>query len=241
MPKLTFDKERVSFNLARLKTHGQNFEIVVDPDLAVSFKERQSAGRPTDIDIRDILKSEEIFNDASQGKLAPEHLFKEIFNTEDVLGIALQILKKGEIQITAEHRAKVREQKKKKIIEIIHRNGIDPRSGLPHPIARLDSAIEQAKVKIDEFQKAEDQVNDVVHQLNPIIPIKFEKKKVLVKVFPEHAARIYGFFKRWNILTENWNSDGSLSVTVEIPAGLQNEFFDKLNSMTQGGNETKIL
>jgi len=28
---------------------------------------------------------------------------------------------------------------------------------------------------------------------------------------------------------------------VEIPAGLQGEFFDKLNKLTSGNNETKII
>lgn len=238
---ITYDKEKVSFNLARLKKNGEVFEVVVDPDLAIDFKESQRKGHESTLDLREILKSEEIFKDAHKGELAPAHEFQEIFGTDDELEIAKRILTEGEIQITSEHRAKIRERKRKKIVDIIHRNGVDPRTNLPHPAARIESALEDAKVKIDEFKKAENQVDDILHKLKVVLPIRFENKKIQIKVYQEHAAQLYGFFKQWNMIKENWNSDGSLTVVVDIPAGLQNDFYDKLNDLTQGGNETTIV
>ncbi|MFP4112200.1 MAG: ribosome assembly factor SBDS [Candidatus Woesearchaeota archaeon] len=241
---ITYDKERVSFNLARLKAHGMVFEVVVDPDLAIDYKEkimRAKDASSVDPSITEVLKSEHVFADASKGVLAPEYEFENVFGSTDVLEIAKRIIKEGEIQITAEHRSKLREKKKNRILDIIHRNAIDPKSGLPHPVARIDSALEEAKVKVDEFKKAEDQIDSIVKKINVILPLKFDKKKISVTVFSEHAAKLYGFFKKWNIIDESWNSDGSLTVLVEVPAGLQEEFFDELNDLTQGGNETKII
>ena len=37
------------------------------------------------------------------------------------------------------------------------------------------------------------------------------------------------------------NSDGTINAVIEIPAGLQNDLFDKLNELTHGEIETKIL
>ena len=56
-----FDHQKISINLARLKTHGLNFEIVVDPDLAIDFKHGK------DVEIRELLKAEEVFVDANKG------------------------------------------------------------------------------------------------------------------------------------------------------------------------------
>ena len=36
---ITYDDERFSINVARLKKGGEHFEIVIDPDTAVEFKE----------------------------------------------------------------------------------------------------------------------------------------------------------------------------------------------------------
>ena len=109
MVGITHDHEKVQFNLARLKKNEDIFEIVVEPSLAISFKEGK------DIDIREILKSEDIFSDAKKGLLASEHKLKEIFNNENILEIAKTILNNGEIQLTSEYRQGLIETKKKHI------------------------------------------------------------------------------------------------------------------------------
>jgi len=38
-----------------------------------------------------------------------------------------------------------------------------------------------------------------------------------------------------------WLSDGSLQVEVEIPAGLQQELIDKVNAITKGSGDVKII
>lgn len=38
---------------------------------------------------------------------------------------------------------------------------------------------------------------------------------------------------------ENWLNDGSFTAIVEIPAGLYEEFLDKINKVTHGGSEIK--
>ena len=236
MQPQSFDKERVSFNLARLKKGGQVFEIVIDPDQAIAFKEGK-----TD-DIKSILHAEHIYMDAKKGDLAPEHIVKATFQTDEPLKVAEIILKQGEIQLTTAYREKLREEKIKRIIGIIHRNGVDPRTHLPHPITRIEAALEEAKVKIDDFKKAEDQVQDVIKLIRPVLPISFEIKEIAVKIGPNFAAKSYSVVSQFGkILRDDWQTDGSWLVVVEIPAGLQNDFFDKLNELTHGDVETKIL
>ena len=43
------------------------------------------------------------------------------------------------------------------------------------------------------------------------------------------------------MLRDEWQNDGSLKAILEIPAGLQTELFDKLNSLTHGEIESKII
>jgi ribosome maturation protein SDO1 len=40
---------------------------------------------------------------------------------------------------------------------------------------------------------------------------------------------------------EQWLNDGSWAAVVEVPAGIQAEFFDKLNELTSGEAQTKVL
>jgi len=236
MQPMSFDKERVAINLAKLRKGGQVFELAIDPDQAIAFKEGKIS------DVKSVLKAEHIYLDAKKGELAPAHIMRSIFQTEDILKIAETILKEGEIQLTSEYREKLREEKKRRIINMIHRNGVDPKTHLPHPIMRIEAALEEAKVKIDDFKKAEDQLQDIIKQIRPVLPISFEVKEIAVKISPDYAAKSYSTISQFGkILRDDWQTDGSWVVVVEIPAGLQNDFFDKLNELTHGEVETKIL
>lgn len=229
-------KDRAHFNLARLKAGGEKFELVVHPEFAIEYRNGK------DIDLREILLSEKVFSDAQKGLAASEHLMQQVFKTADPLEVAKQILKKGEIQLTADYREKLREEKRKRIIDIIHRNSIDPQTNLPHPPQRIENALVEAKVKIDEHKPAEDQVQEIIKNLRPVLPIKFEIREISVKIAPQFAAKSYGALKNFGKITKDeWQGDGSLLAVVELPAGMQQDFFDELNRLTHGNCETKVL
>ncbi|MFH1770850.1 MAG: ribosome assembly factor SBDS [archaeon] len=231
-----FDYKKIDINTAKLKTHGQSFEIVVDPDLAIDYKQGKK------VEIREVLHAEDIFSDANKGLHASETDMKKIFGTSDTLQVAEKILADGDIQLTAEYRERIRAEKLKRILHIIHKNGIDPKTKLPHPMQRLENAFNEAKIHIDEFKRAEDQVNEIIKRLTPILPIRFAKKEIQLIVPAEHAAKLYGHVTKFGeIKKEQWMNDGSWFAVVEIPAGLQNEFFDELNKETHGNIETKII
>ncbi|MBW2995685.1 ribosome assembly factor SBDS [Candidatus Woesearchaeota archaeon] len=222
--------------IARYKSHGNNFEVLVDCDAAMAFKGGQ------DIPIKDVLASEKVFSDSKKGMESSPLALKQSFNTDSPLEAAKQIIKKGEIQLTSEYRNKIRDEKRRQIIGIIHRNGVDPRTHAPHPITRIESALDQAKVHIDEYKPAQEQVNTILSKLQPIIPIKFETKQIEVRIPGKYTGKTYPILKSFGkILKEQWMNDGSHVAVIEMPGGLEEEFHNKLNSITHGDIETKII
>ena len=203
-----------SFNLARLDIGGEHFEVVVHPEQAMRFKKEGG-------DVRDALVYPKIFADAKKGMAASEQRLQVLFGTTDALGVAEQIIKKGSIQLTAEYRKQVLEQKRKRIIDIIHTNGVDPRTKAPHPVARIEAAMTEAKVRIDEYKPAEAQVEDVLKKLRVVMPITFAVKKIEIVIPAEHAGKAYGTVKRIaKVMKEKWQQDGSWKAVVEVPGGL---------------------
>ena len=222
-------QERVSVNLAKMKKGGLNFEVSIDPDLAASFIEGEQ------VDIKDIVKAEHIFHDMQKGEIASDDKMTELFGTSDPLAVAEILLTKGEIQFTADYRQKLRDRKRKRIITLIHRNGCDPRTGAPHPPNRIEAAFEEAKVRIDERKKAEDQIQEILRKLQPVLPIRFEQKRISVVVPAEYAGKCSGALRDFGtLLNEKWNNDGSWSATIEIPGGMEEELHAKLNDLTKG-------
>jgi ribosome maturation protein SDO1 len=226
---LTYDEERFSINTAWMKKGGLHFEIVVDPDAAIAFKQTGQGN------VRDIIKSGHVFFDAKKGELASEHHMKSVFGSEDPFVVAERIMREGEIQLTKEHRDKLREQKRNRIVAIIQRNAIDPRTKLPHPATRIELAFEEAKIRIDELKRAEDQIQDIVHKLQPILPIKFENKVLHIHVPAQYAPKLYQTITGYGTLRkQDWLHDGSWTGELELPAGMLTECIDTLNSKTHG-------
>jgi len=221
--------------VARLEFHGEKFELLVDPNLAYLYK----TGKKNDLN--NLLVAEEIFKDAKKGERHKAADLKKAFGTEDIFAVAEQILKRGEIQLTTEQKRQLLEEKRKKIVAILARECVDPRTGAPHPPQRIEKAMEEARVKVDAFKSAEAQLTDVIAELRLLLPLKFEKVRIAARIPAEFAPKAFGMVKEFGLQKEEWQTDGSLIVVVEIPAGMQPDFYDRLNKLTSGRVETKIL
>jgi ribosome maturation protein SDO1 len=99
----------------------------------------------------------------------------------------------------------------------------------------------EAKVSIDPFKGATEQIDDVVKKITMIMPIKFATVRMDVTIPAEYANRSYGTLKKYGLKSEKWLDNGSLNATLEFPAGMQTEFFDRINSATQGKAVVKII
>lgn len=222
--------------IAKLKTQGANFEVLVDCNNAIALK----GGK--EIDMKDVLATQTIFSDSKKGDQASETQLRQIFGTTDPVEVAKEIIKKGEIRLTAEYRSQLKETKRKQIIDMIHRNGVDPKTHLPHPVARIELALEEAKFHVDEYKPVQKQVQEILKKLRVILPIKFEVKEIAVKIPSEHAGKSYSAISNFGkTLKQEWQPDGSLVAVIEIPGGLEQDFYDKLNSITHGDNEVKLI
>lgn len=221
--------------VARYDAEGHHFEIFVDPDMAYLYKTGQKQ------DLNNILVVEEVFENARKGERHTEQAIKKAFQTTDIMKIAEVILRKGEVPLTTEQRKRLLEEKTKKIIAVLARECVDPRTGAPHPPQRIEKAMGEAKVHIDPFKSADAQIDEVLKSLRLILPLKFEKVRIAVRISAEHAQKAYGTLKEFHVTQEEWQSNGSLIAVVEMPAGMQGDFYNRINKMTGGSVETKIL
>ena len=222
--------------VARLESHGESFEVLIDPKVVKSLREGK------DVELADYMVVDEIFKNANKGTRASEEKLKEVFGTTDAVTVAKQIILKGEVHLTAEQRKEMLESKRARIVSEIARNAINPQTGGPHTVARIETAMEEAKVHIDAFKSVEAQVKDVMDKLRPIIPRRFEKIRVAVKLSAEEYGRCYEDIIHFGkIQKEEWQANGNWIGVVEIPAGMRDDFYAKLNERTKGNVETKQL
>ena len=222
--------------IARLRMRGETFEILVDPDLAYKLKSGEK------VDFNELLAIDAVFKDARAGERASTESLLKVFNTDNLEKIAKEIIIKGDVQLTTEQRRKMLAEKRKQIATIIARRAINPQTNTPHPVTRILKAMEEAKVDVKLSKTAEEQVEYVVTKIRTILPIRLEVVKLAVKIPAQYSGKAYSILKEFGeIKREEWDSQGNFLALLEMPAGVQEEFYGKLNSLTRGEVQIKKL
>jgi ribosome maturation protein SDO1 len=221
--------------VARIEKGHDRFEILVDPDKALEFRK----GSP--ISIENILAVNQIFKDSKKGERVSTAEMEKDLGTSDIFQAARKILAEGELQLTTEQRRKMLDEKRRQIVDMISRQGVNPQTKLPHPPLRIENAIEQARVHIDPFKPAAEQMKAVLEAIQKIIPISLEQLEVAVRVPVAHAGKISSVIRKLaTVKKEEWGSADWFAL-IEIPAGMQGDIYTKFNDLTSGNVETKVI
>ncbi|HKZ45309.1 MAG TPA: ribosome assembly factor SBDS [archaeon] len=222
--------------IARLHHSGIKFEILIDPYKALDFK------KGVKIDINDVLAYPAIYHDVRNTETVPESDLQKAFGTTDVLKIAEKIIKEGELQLTTEQRREMVENKRAQIADIISKRGVNPQTNSPNPPQRVLGAMEKAGVNVDPFLDAEMQIEKVLKAIKPIIPISLQKVTIQLKIPAQFAGKSYTVLKNYGkVVSEQWLNDGSLQISLQILAGIQEELYQKISSLAHGQFESKII
>ena len=75
--------------VARLESHGERFEILLDPAAMDQIKQGK------EVDLGKYLAVEDVFKDARKGTRPAEAMIKEVFGTDDIVTIAKHIIEKN--------------------------------------------------------------------------------------------------------------------------------------------------
>jgi len=148
--------------IIRYKTHGHTFELFADPDEALAFREGERA-----LVIAEILAVETVFKDASAGDKASEDVIQSVFGTTEPTKVFEAILTRGELHLTTEQRRKMLADRRRQVAAQIARNAVNPQTGKPHPLQRIERAMDEARVDISLHQSVNEQVQTTLKALRP--------------------------------------------------------------------------
>ena len=217
--------------LARLEKGGKRYEALVNPDLVEHWKEDAS-----NIELDDFMAMDEIFHDARAGERPTEEALMNTFQTLDVETILNIILEKGSIQLTTAQRKARVENMRQQIIHHIHSQAIDPKSKSPHPRTRIELALEESKYSVDPFKRLEDQLNDAIAKLKPLIPLSFESVRLAFRI-PGSAYGSVSQLLRTYQKKEGWLENGDWACVVELPAGMKG---DMIGQVLKRANDAEV-
>ena len=208
--------------IARMEKGGKRYEILVNPELVDDFKIDHNS-----IAVDDFLAMDEVFHDAKGGERPTEEAIENTFGTQDIIEISKIILEKGSIQLTTNQRKEMVEVMRQKIIHHIHSQAVDPKTKSPHPITRIELALEESRYSVDPFKKLDLQIQEAIDKLRSLIPLSFETIRLAFKIPGSGYGGGMRILRQYTV-KEGWLEDGSWACVVDIPAGMKGEIIGQI-------------
>ena len=223
-------------SIVRYEKHGRRYEMLVNPQPAWVFLQGE------EVEIDDIFEVYDIYENISRGVKATQDDVDVAFENMTDREMAIKILKDGKLQLTADQRNEILKEKRAEIVDFIHIHCINPRENTPIPKDRIDKAIIDLGVNISYKEEAKNQALEIIDLLKPVMPIRLESIKLAIKIPPTYTGSLYGYvISAGNLIQEEWLTDGSLAVLIQIPSGTQADFLEQITSRTKGKAQVKVL
>lgn len=217
---------------ARVTKKGKKYEILVDLDEALKIRDGKSNN------IGSAVLTNAVFHNLKSGDQASVAELEIDFGTSNFDEVCTRIITHGEVVLPAEYLKKMQDGKYKQVVDFLAKNAISPQ-GLPYTPDRIMSALKEANVNVKN-EAIDKQISGIIEQIQRILPMKIEVKKIRVIIPAQYTGKAYGVVSDFK-QEEEWMSNGDLRIIVGIPAGLVMDFFDKLNGVTHGAALTENI
>ena len=148
-------------------------------------------------DWKDVCYADRVFKNSSKGEIPTDAELQEAFETSDVEEVMKTIALKGDLQTTSQDRAKAMADKKKQIINYIHKYYIDPKSKKPHPVVHIENAWDSSKLKVDLDKPVEEQVKQAYPKLLESIALKRCEIEGKLVVPHSHLGQAQGIIRKY--------------------------------------------
>ncbi len=217
---------------ARVTKKGKKYEILVDLEEALKIRD----GKSTNIGTAVLTGA--VFHNLKSGEQVSVDDLEIDFGTSNFEEVCTRIITHGEIVLPTEYLKKMQDGKYKQVVDFLSKNAISPQ-GLPYTPDRIMSALKEANVHVKN-EAMDKQISGIIEQIQRILPMKIEVKKVRITIPAQYTGKAYGVVSDYK-QEEEWMSNGDLRIIVGVPAGLIMDFFDKLNGVTHGAALTENI
>ncbi|CAN8065965.1 unnamed protein product [Agarophyton chilense] len=190
--------------VVRLKRKGKRFELACYKNKVVSWRQ----GNEEDLD--DVLQTTSIFSNVSKGILAKNKDLKDAFKTEDTQEIVLEILRKGELQVSERERQYQTDNLFNEIAVIVSEKCVDPDTNRPFSVGIIERAMKDTlHYAVLPNKAAKVQAQTVIKELQNHMPISRAQMRLELSVPLSRAKavkeKLKPHVKTWE--QEDWEAD----------------------------------
>jgi len=162
-------------SLVRYKRGGKRFELACYPNKVLSWRNK------VEKDLDEVLQIPRVFLNVSKGVAAKKDELMKAFGTDDEQQIIIQILEKGELQISEKERQIQLDLTFKDIATIVAEKCVNPETKKPLTVGIVERAMKEAHYSVHPTKSAKSQALEVIRVLKEIIPIQRAQMRVRIR------------------------------------------------------------
>eukprot|EP01137_Pigoraptor_chileana_P018992 Opistho-2@79368 len=221
--------------VVRHKKTGKRFEIACYKNKVISWRD----GVEKDID--EVLQSNTVFTNVSKGLAAKKEELIAAYGTDDQDKICIEILAKGELQVSDKERSHQLESMSKEIATIVVDMCVNPDTKRPYSVTMIEKAIKDMHYSIKPNRTAKQQALDVIRELKERIPIQRAQMRLFLTLPQKDARRIREKLVAHiaHIEKEEWSGD--LEITCLIDPGTFRVIDETVRAESKGKGMVEVV
>lgn len=222
--------------IVRIKKGGKRFELACFKNKVMGWRNK------TESDLDEVLQTHDIFANVSKGQTAKKADVVKAFGTDDMAAVVLQILAKGQLQVSKEERQKETEVSFTEVARMVAERCVNPDTERPYTMAQIERAMKDIHFSVKPSQGLKQQALEVIRQLKESIPIERAQMRLRLALPRESQpkkfkAEIAG---KITVEEEDWD-DGAVDLTCLIDPGNFREIDERVRAASKGKGIVEIL
>jgi len=222
-------------SIVRYTKGGVRFELACYPNKVLDWR------RKTETDLDEVLQTHMVFTNVSKGTFASGVDLITAFGTDNHDKVALIILEKGDVQVTARERQAEAESKLHDIATVVASKCINRETKRPYPVTIIENAMTEAHFVINPNRSAKQQALEVIKLLSATMPIERANMRIRIEVPTKMAKDTKKLIEPLAVLFENEDWALNWTATLLLVPGNWREFEEKLAGSTKGQGKLEIL
>lgn len=144
------------------------------------------------------------------------------------------VIEKGELELSAAERKEALEKKRAEVVTYLHKYYTDPKAKTPHPIVRIENALDQVKFRVDPDLPSDKQAQEAAKKIMTILPLKKSEMGGTISLPHAHIGSASSILKKHaRVLSENYTDIGCDYVVEFLPGDYQT-LLSELGKVTGG-------
>lgn len=208
------------------RKHGQRFEIAFFPNKVLSWRSR------VEKDLDEVLQSHTVYSNVSKGVLANSKDLTKAFGTDDQTKICIEILEKGELQVSGKEREAQLSNQFRDIATIVMEKTINPETRRPYTITMIERLMHEIHFAVDPNLSSKEQALRVIKKLTEHFPIKRAPLRVRFTAPKSKLAGLMEKLDEWNASVISKDESGNQpSIVCEIEPSILHSCEERLKDV----------